>query len=155
MVFFSQKMILAKTRYETHNSELLAIIETFRTWKHYLERSQHEVLVLTDHNNLHWFIEMKSLSSRQVCWAQELFCYYFQIHYCQGKANEATDALSRYSQQNAKEEKTLCTKNIKILHCLRSSLARVYRLSANSSQLSSFDHVLICGTTTQPQLHRF
>ena len=28
-------MISAKTRYETHNNELLAIIETFKTWKHY------------------------------------------------------------------------------------------------------------------------
>ena len=31
MVFFFQKMILAKTGYETHNSELLASIEVFKT----------------------------------------------------------------------------------------------------------------------------
>ena len=30
MVFFSSKMILAETRYKTHNGELLAIIETFK-----------------------------------------------------------------------------------------------------------------------------
>ena len=45
-------MISAKSRYETHNGELLAIIETFKTWRHYLEGSQHKVLVLTHHNNL-------------------------------------------------------------------------------------------------------
>ena len=31
VAFFSQKMIPAETRYETHNSELLAIVETFKT----------------------------------------------------------------------------------------------------------------------------
>ena len=31
VAFFSQKMILAETRYETHNGELLAIIEAFKT----------------------------------------------------------------------------------------------------------------------------
>ena len=39
VAFFFQKMILAETRYETHNSELLAIIEAFKTWRHYLKRS--------------------------------------------------------------------------------------------------------------------
>ena len=31
VVFFSQKMIPVETRYETHNSKLLAIIKTFKT----------------------------------------------------------------------------------------------------------------------------
>ena len=69
VAFFSCKMISAETRYKTHNGELLAIIEAFMTWKHYLEGSRHEVFVLTDHNNLWQFMDIKSLSSRQVCWA--------------------------------------------------------------------------------------
>ena len=39
VAFFSQKMIPAETRYETHNGELLAIVEAFKTWRHYLEGS--------------------------------------------------------------------------------------------------------------------
>ena len=89
-------MIPAKTRYETHNGELLVIIEAFKTWRHYLEGSQHKVFMLTDYNNLRWFMDTKSLSSRQVRWAQKLSCYHFQIDYCQSKANGATDALSQY-----------------------------------------------------------
>ena len=58
--------------------------------------SQYEVFVLTDHNNFCQFIDTKSLSSRQVRWAQKLSCYYFQIDYCQGKANEVANALSQY-----------------------------------------------------------
>ncbi len=64
--FFFRKMIPVETRYEIHNGELLAIIETFKTWKHYLEGCKHEVLILTDHNNLQCFMNTKNLSSRQV-----------------------------------------------------------------------------------------
>ena len=34
VAFFSRKMIPAETKYETHNAELLAIVEAFKTWKH-------------------------------------------------------------------------------------------------------------------------
>ena len=96
VAFFFRKMIPAETKYETHDGKLLAIVEAFKTWRHYLEGSQHEVLVLIDHNNLCQFIDTRCLSSRQIRWAQELSCYHFQINYCQGKANEAADALSQY-----------------------------------------------------------
>ncbi len=81
VAFFSRKMIPAETRYKTHNGKLLAIVEAFKTWRHYLEGCKHEALVLTDHNNLQNFINTKSLSFRQVQWAQELSRYHFRIDY--------------------------------------------------------------------------
>ncbi len=57
-------MIPAETRYKTHDKELLAIFEVFKTWRYYLEGYKYEVLVLTDHNNLQRFMDTKSLSSR-------------------------------------------------------------------------------------------
>ena len=72
VAFFLRKMIPAETQYETYNSELLAIVKAFKTWRHYLVSCKHEVLVLTDHNNLRRFMDIKSLSFRQVRWAQEL-----------------------------------------------------------------------------------
>ena len=69
VVYFFRKMIPAKTRYKTYNAELLAIVEAFKTWRHYLEGCKHEVLILTNHNNLRRFMDTKSLSSRQVRWA--------------------------------------------------------------------------------------
>ncbi len=74
-------MIPAETRYEIHNGELLAIVEAFKTWTHYQEGCKHEVFVLTDCNNLQRFMDKKSLSSRQVRWAQELSRYHFWIDY--------------------------------------------------------------------------
>ena len=73
IAFFFRKMIPAETQYKTHDGELLAIVEAFKTWHHYLEDCKYEVLVLTDHNNLRCFMDTKSLSSRQVRWAQKLF----------------------------------------------------------------------------------
>ena len=153
VAFFSRKMIPAETRYETHDGEFLAIVEAFKTWRHYLEGSRHEVLVLTNHNNLCRFMDTKSLSSKQVRWAQELSCYHFRIDYRQGKANGAADALSRYPQRSAEEEETLRSENIKILHRLQSSLAKVSGLS--TSQLSPLHQILICGTTVFPRLNLF
>ena len=146
-------MILVETRYETHDGELLAIVEAFKSWKYYLKGFQHEVLVLTDLNNLRWFMVTKSLSSKQVCWAQKLSRYHFQINYRQDKTYGATNALSWYLQQSAEEEKTLCSENVKILHCLQSSLAKVSGLS--TSQLSPLYQILICGKIVFPRLNQF
>ena len=81
VAFFSTKMIPVETQYETHDGDLLAIVEVFRTWRHYLEGCKHKVLVLINHNNLRRFMDTKNLSSRHVCWTQKLSRYYFQIDY--------------------------------------------------------------------------
>ncbi len=64
VAFFSRKMIPVETCYKTHDKELLAIVIPFKIWRHYLEGCKYEVLVFTDHNNINWFINIKSLSSR-------------------------------------------------------------------------------------------
>ena len=118
VAYFSRKMIPAETRYETHDGELLAIVEAFKTWRHYLEGCKHEVLVLTDYNNLRRFMDTKSLSSCQIRWAQELSRYHFQIDYYQDKANDAADALSCFSQRSYDEEEKLQAEKTQILYCL-------------------------------------
>ena len=85
-----------ETRYETHDHELQAIVEAIKTWRHYLEGCRYEIIVLTDHNNLRRFMDTKSLSLRQVHWAQEPSRYHFRIEYRQDKANAAADALSQF-----------------------------------------------------------
>ena len=122
VAFYLQKMILAETRYKTHNGEFLAILEAFKTWRHYLEGCNHEVLVLTNHNNLRRCMDTKSLSSRQVRWAQKLFKYHFRIDYYQSKANGAADVLFCFAQKNEDKEKKLWAKNTQIFHCLQSLL---------------------------------
>ena len=81
VAFFFRKMISTKTWYETHNGKLLAIVKAFKTWRHYLEGCKHKVFVLTNHNNLCRFMDTKSLSSKQVRYAQKLSRYHFCIDY--------------------------------------------------------------------------
>ena len=118
VAYFSRKMIPAETWYNTHNAELLAIVEAFKTRRNYLEGCKYEVFVLTDHNNFLWFVDTKSLSSRQVCWAQELSRYHFRIDYRQDKANGAADALFCFPQRSQDEEKKLQAENTRIFHRL-------------------------------------
>lgn len=66
VAYCSRKKIFVETRYDIYDGELLAIVEDFETWRHYLEGCKYKFLVLTNYNNLYWFINMKNLSSCQV-----------------------------------------------------------------------------------------
>lgn len=65
IAFFSQKMIPIETWYKTHDQKLLVIVEVIKTWHHYLKGYKYKVFILTNYNNHHQFIDMKSLSSCQ------------------------------------------------------------------------------------------
>jgi hypothetical protein len=69
-------------------------VEYFKHWRHYLEGSWYTIKVLTDHNNLRYFINTKYLESRQARWVIYLSSFDFEIYYRKGSANPA-DALSR------------------------------------------------------------
>lgn len=45
-------MIFTETQYEIYDSDLLAIVRGFKTWKYYLEDYKYEVFMLVDNNNL-------------------------------------------------------------------------------------------------------
>ena len=51
--------------YETHDSELLAVIQAISHWHHYLKGAKHRFTVLCDHANLEYFMTTKTLSWHQ------------------------------------------------------------------------------------------
>ena len=55
-------MILAKTWYKIHNNKILTIIKAFKTLHYYLKSCKHKVFILTNYNNLRYFINIKNLS---------------------------------------------------------------------------------------------
>ena len=157
VTFFSRKMIPAETWYKTHDGKFLAIVKAFKIWRHYLEGCKHKLLVLTNYNNLCRFIDTKSLSSRQIRWAQDLSQYHFQINYCQDKTNAVADALSRFLQRNQDEKNELRAENGRIFHCLQNSLtnASLAGLNFQSSLSLHLHQVLIYGTYVLQQLRHF
>ena len=48
-----------KIYYEAHNRELLAIVEIFKHWQHYLKGNRYPVVVKSDHTNLQAFMDPK------------------------------------------------------------------------------------------------
>ena len=66
VAFWSHKMQGTERHYETHDKELLAIVESFKRWHHYLEGSQFPMYILCDHANLCYFMITKELNGRQI-----------------------------------------------------------------------------------------
>ena len=95
VAFHARKFIAAETRYPTGDQELLAIVDSFKHWKYYLQGAKHVIQVYTDHANLRNFTTTKELNGRQLRWSDELAHYNFLVYHRSGKLNANADALSR------------------------------------------------------------
>ena len=96
--YLSRKLRAAELNYDTHDKEMLAIIESLKGWRHFTMETSVPVKIITDHNNLKYFMTSKSLNRRQVRWAQMLADYNFVLFHRPGSLNQAADALSRRDQ---------------------------------------------------------
>lgn len=94
VAFASRKLQPAERNWETYDQELLAIVFSFKSWRHYLEGAQHTVQVHTDHNNLRGIRAIQKLNGRQARWAVYLAAFDFEIFHRQGTKNPA-DGPSR------------------------------------------------------------
>jgi hypothetical protein len=90
--FFSRKLIQAEYNYDTHDQELLAIVKSLKHWRQHLQGIHFEIL--TDHMNLKWFMETKTLNHRQVRSYLVLSQYDFTLVHRPGNTNPA-DGPSR------------------------------------------------------------
>jgi len=93
--FHSRKLNDEERNYEIHDKELLAILEAFQEWKHYLLGANNPVTVYTDHQNLQYFLTTKVWNPRQIRWAQWPANFNFKIVYGSGRRGGKPDALSR------------------------------------------------------------
>ena len=95
VAFHSRTLSGAELNYDTHDKELLAIYEAFKTWRHYLEGSRTPVDVVTDHKNLEYFATTKLLTRRQARWSEYLSQFNMVIRFRPGKLGAKPDALTR------------------------------------------------------------
>jgi hypothetical protein len=94
VAFWSRKLTDVETRYGTHDQELMAIVASFKHWRHYLEGVSETTIVYSDHRNLSTFMNMRELNGRQARWAMKLAGFDLEIRHQPGKRNPA-DAPSR------------------------------------------------------------
>ncbi|GAA5914826.1 hypothetical protein JCM5296_004024 [Sporobolomyces johnsonii] len=95
IAFFSRQLQGGELNYDVHDKELLAIIDAFKIWRQYLESTNDEIQVFSDHRNLEHFATTKVLSRRQARWAEILANYNFRIYHRPGTEQVKTDAMSR------------------------------------------------------------
>jgi len=62
VAFHSRKFQPAEINYEIHGKELLAVVDAFKHWRHYCEGAEHQIQVLSDHQNLEYFTTTKALN---------------------------------------------------------------------------------------------
>ncbi len=104
VAYWLWKLFSAEESYETHDLELLVIVEAFKQWHHYLERSTHSVKVLMNHNNLCGFMNVKTLNEWQTQWAVRLAVFDFVIKHRSDKTNSADVLLRRSNYVEAISE---------------------------------------------------
>ncbi len=108
IVYQSRKLSEPEKRYEVYDKELLTIVKALQEWRPYLADTEKPIQIYTNHKNLRNFATTKQLNWWQVCWAEQLADYEFQIHYKKSNENGEADALSR--QSDHKEVKKIYVK---------------------------------------------
>ena len=93
IAFHSWMFKTPERNYNFHDKELLAIVEAFTRWRHYLEGSSTPIDIVTDHRNLQYFSTTKILTHQQAHWSEFLSTFNLVICFHPGKLG--TKALTR------------------------------------------------------------
>ncbi|WMV25662.1 hypothetical protein MTR67_019047, partial [Solanum verrucosum] len=95
IAFASRQLRKHEKNYPTHDLELVAVVHSLKTWRHYLYGVH--VDIFTDHKSLQYIFRQKELNLQQRRWLELLKDYDVDILYHPRKANVVVDALSRRS----------------------------------------------------------
>ena len=150
VAYHSKSFIAAQVNYVTYDKELIAISECFRTWRHYVEGAAYPIRVLSDHDNLRYFMTTQTLTGRQARIAEHLAGYDFVIEYKKGTANPS-DGLSRRPDYFRGFKDTIKRRQLQgMLPTLQQKL-RIMELDKASPATAdrSEDHRDGCGDSTQ------
>jgi hypothetical protein len=152
IAFHSRKFEPAEINYEIHDKELLAIVDSFEQWRHFLEGSPHQITVYNDHKNLTYFQNARVLNRRQARWAQFLTRFDFVITYRPGSQQGKADALSRRSYLAPRPGEPTFDLQKQVLltpHRLRLMVANVSETPLDSSFVESIRAKIISDSFTQ------
>ena len=96
-IYFLKKNSLVKCNYKIYDKKLLMIIYYFKNWDTEL-RLVKKFVVITDHKNLEYFINLRKLNKKQMRWSIFMSQYNMELIYQSGKKNQKADILSRRKQ---------------------------------------------------------
>ena len=127
IAFYSRQFKGPELNYGTPDQEMMAIVDSFKHWRHYLEGSRHPIEVWTDHHNLQSFMKQPRLIGRQARWCYYLTPYDFVIKWRSGLTNPA-DAPSRRSAMVSVEDEDNADSSSGLLATLEAKIARVQQV---------------------------
>ena len=86
MAFHLHKLDTVKINYyKVHDKKLLAIVDSFEQWRHFLEDSSHQIIVSDDRKKLTYFQSTHVLNRRQARWAQSLLILISRLFFIQAR----------------------------------------------------------------------
>lgn len=95
IAFHSRKLDAHQIHYHIHDKEFMSMVEAASRWKYYLLSAEQIPVFLTDHANLKYLSEKRTLSQRQLRLMEKLNEFSYYISVIKGKDNVVADALSR------------------------------------------------------------
>lgn len=78
-------MALVEQNYGVKKSEMLAIVEAYKYWKHYLKGAMYSVWIVTDHSNFHKFLTTKTFLQYKAKWWEHFSGLDLAIEYGEGR----------------------------------------------------------------------
>ena len=116
VAFLSKSLCPVERNYEIHDKEMLAIVQALEEWRHFLEGTENQFEIWTDHKNLEYFLMAKKLNRRQAWWSLLLARFDFLLHHRPGKTMGKSDTLSHRSDHRSgmddNQDLTLLTPNL-------------------------------------------
>lgn len=134
IAYCSKKFSGAEVHYPIYDKELLAIVWSFKQWRHYLEGAS-DIEVWSDHENLKRFMTQNTLNGRQARWLIQLAPHDFTIRYRKGKLNPADGPSRRPDYMDEVEGPE--TAIAKLMPTLQNKLARAASLNVSTPNLDT------------------
>jgi hypothetical protein len=126
VMFMSRSLKTAERNYHVHDQELLAIVEAFKGWRHYILSLTQKVKVYTDHKNLEYFTTRHDISKRQLRWSETLGNFSYTLVFRKGQENSRADALSRIEEPgDTKIQGVLVPGDIEVEETVHVAVARL------------------------------
>jgi len=137
--YISHSLMATERNYNIYDRELLGIIRALQTWRHFLEGSEHEVIILSDHKNLTYFQKAQKLNRRQAQWALYLTRFNTKLMHIPGSKMVQSDALSRrpdhVPEEDTDNEDLVLLPDELFINLINIELAKMIESAATSDEL--------------------
>ena len=101
VALLSKSLSPVERNYKIHDKEMLAIVRALEEWRHFVEGTEHQIKIWTDHKNLEYFMTAKELNRRQACWSLLPAQFDFIMHHRPRKTMGKSDTLGWRSDHSS------------------------------------------------------